>query len=333
MPAPARTLTTAERAKVLAVLHEPRFADQPPREIYATLLDEGRYVASIRTMYRILKAAGEGGERRAQRGPRACPTPSLQATAPNQVWTWDITKLPTYTRGDFLNLYVILDLWSRYVVGWMVAGRETSALAQHLFATAITRYEIAPDQLLVHQDRGAPMTAHGFTGLLGELGVRRSYSRPRISNDNPYSESHFKTLKYQPDYPGRFVGTRDACPWLADFFAWYCYRHRHEGLGLFTPADCFFGRVPELATQRQAVLDAAYDAQPARFVRGRPRVSLPPRVVAINPPAPEVVLTGAEILTSPEALAPRPAVAEVPPAVILPGLLPASLSPAAEGLS
>ena len=206
-PSPARRLSDPERAAILEVLHSERFLDQPPAEVYATLLEEGVFLASPRTMYRVLAAAKETKERRAQRAPRSFPTPRVAASAPNQVWTWDISKLPTFTAGVFLSLYVILDLWSRYVVAWMIAERENSALAKQLFAEAISRSGIQPDKLLVHMDRGAPMTSHGFAELLSVLGVERSYSRPRVSNDNPFSESQFKTLKYQPDYPGAFEGT------------------------------------------------------------------------------------------------------------------------------
>jgi transposase InsO family protein len=197
-------LSEPEREAILEVLHSERFVDQPPAEVYATLLEEGVFLASPRTMYRVLAAAKETKERRPQRAPRSFATPRLAASAPNQVWTWDISKLPTFTAGVFLNLYVVLDLWSRYVVAWMIAERENSALAKQLFAEAISRSGIEPDQLIVHMDRGAPMTSIGFAELLSVLGVERSHSRPRVSNDNAFSESQFKTLKYQPDYPGAF---------------------------------------------------------------------------------------------------------------------------------
>jgi putative transposase len=272
---------------VLDVLHAPRFIDQPPAEVYAKLLEEGRYLCSIRTMHRLLSQAGESGERRAVRPRTYHGVPRLSATAPNQVWTWDITKVATLARGVFLNLYVVLDLYSRYVVAWMVARRENSALAKQLLAQAISRYDIEPGQLHVHQDRGAPMTAHGFLDLLAALGVDRSHSRPRVSNDNAFSESHFKTLKYQPDYPGRFCDAETARAWCADFFDWYNDRHQHSGLALFTPADVFFGRVEALVARRQSSLDAAHAAHPERFVRGRPIAARPPAIVAINPIAAE----------------------------------------------
>jgi len=277
-----RRLSQAERAEVLAVLDSERFIDQPPREVYATLLEEGRFLCSIRTMYRLLRERGELRERRDHRERGQYAIPRLVATAPNQIWTWDISKLATFVSGVFLNLYVILDLFSRYVVAWMVAERENSALAQQLFAEAISRYGIEPGKLIVHQDRGAPMTAHGFAELLSALGVDRSYSRPRVSNDNPHQESLFHTAKYQPDYPGRFRDTRHGRHWCHDFFGWYNDDHHHEGLSLFTPADVFFGRVALVAARRQEALRQAFEAHPERFVRGLPRVRLPPTSVAIN---------------------------------------------------
>lgn len=282
-----RRLSQAERTLVLELLDSERFIDQPPREVYATLLEEGRFFCSIRTMYRILRERGELRDRRDHRERGQHAVPRLVATAPNQVWTWDISKLATFTSGVFLNLYVILDLFSRYVVAWMIAERENSALAQQLFAEAISRYGIEPGKLIVHQDRGAPMTAHGFTELLGALGVDRSYSRPRVSNDNPHQESHFHTLKYQPDYPGRFLDARYGRAWCGDFFGWYNNDHHHDGLNLFTPADVFFGRVELVAARRQEALQKAFEAHPERFVHGLPRVRLPPASVAINRLEPE----------------------------------------------
>ena len=192
-------------------------------------------------------------------------------------------KLATSTPGVFLNLYLVLDLFSRFPVAWMIAEHENSALAKQLFAEAITRYDLRPGSITVHNDRGAPMTSLGFIELLAQLGVERSLSRPRVSNDNPFSESAFKTAKYQPDYPGRFQSVGLARRWFSEFFEWYAHRHRHSGLALFTPADVFFGRIPALAANRQRALDAAYQTHPERFVRGRPTVRLPPSKVAINP--------------------------------------------------
>lgn len=304
-PPSHRKLALVEEQAVLQALHSERFQDQTPRQVYAELLDEGTYLASPSTMYRILAAHGESKERRDQRDARSHAVPRLEACAPNQIWTWDISKLATYAPGVFLNLYLVLDLFSRYPVAWMIAERENSALSKQLFAEAITRYKLAPGTITVHNDRGAPMTAIGFVDLLAQLGVERSLSRPRVSNDNPFSESCFKTVKYQPDYPGRFRDATHARAWFTEFFDWYANRHRHSGLALFTPADVFFARVPELAAARQRALDAAFDAHPERFVRGRPHVRLPPRKVVLNPIDPG-----------------ESAAALLPPAPVLPGLNP-----------
>jgi putative transposase len=282
-PASHRKLAAVEEQAVLETLHSERFRDQTPRQAYAELLDEGTYLASPSTMYRILAAHGESKERRDQREARSHAVPRLEATAPNQVWTWDISKLATHAKGVFLNLYLVLDLFSRFPIAWMIAERENSALSKQLFAEAITRYKLEPGTITVHNDRGAPMTAIGFVDLLAQLGVERSLSRPRVSNDNPFSEACFKTVKYQPDYPGRFRDAAHARAWFTEFFDWYANRHRHSGLALFTPADVFFRRVPELAATRQRALDAAFDVHPERFVRGRPQVRLPPAKVVLNP--------------------------------------------------
>ena len=286
-PSPRR-LDDAERQEILDTLHLPEFADQPPTEVYATLLERGTYLASIRTMYRVLADAGETKERRNQRAPQQRAMPSLTATAPNQVWTWDITKLATLKKGIFLMAYVIIDLFSRFVVGWMVAAKECKHLAAQLFAETIARHGVAPG-LQVHADRGSAMRSDTLAQLLDTLGASRSFSRPRVSNDNPYSEAHFKTLKYQPDYPGRFASVLHARAWLQDFFAWHNDHHHHAGLALFTPADVFYGRVAEVATVRQAALDAGYRAHPERFPNGAPGVPLPPAAVHINPIFTEVV--------------------------------------------
>jgi putative transposase len=278
-----RALSAEQRQAVLDALHEPRFADQPPAQVYAKLLDEGRYLCSVRTMHRILKSNGQSGDRRIQRERTVYTIPRLEADRPNAVWTWDITKLATWSKGTFLNLYVVLDLYSRFVVAWMIAGRENSALSKQLLSQAITRYGIEPGQLRVHQDRGAPMTARGFIDVLSSLGVDPSHSRPRVSNDNAFSESQFKTLKYQPDYPGRFASAEHARQWCTDFFDWYNHSHQHSGLALFTPADVFYGRVEQMASARQNVLNRAHEIYPERFVNGRPVAKRPPANVAINP--------------------------------------------------
>jgi putative transposase len=280
-PSPRR-LDEAERQRLLDTMHLPEFADQPPTEVYASLLGRGVYLASIRTMYRVLAEAGETGERRNQRAPHVYTKPSLTATAPNQVWTWDITKLATTEKGVFLMAYVIIDLFSRYVVGWMLAAKECKHLAAQLFAETIARHGIEPG-LQVHADRGSAMKSDTLAQLLASLGASRSFSRPRVSDDNAFSESQFKTMKYQPDYPGRFNGELHGRGWLQDFFGWHNDDHHHSSLALFTPADVFFGRVAVVATARQAALDSAYAAHPERFPHGAPRVALPPAAVHINP--------------------------------------------------
>ena len=277
-----RRLGDAERQRLLDTMHLPEFADQPPTEVYASLLGRGIYLASIRTMYRVLAAVGETSERRNQRAPHAYAKPSLTATAPNQIWTWDITKLATTQKGVFLMAYVIIDLFSRYVVGWMLAPKECKHLAAQLFAETIARHGIEPG-LQVHMDRGSAMKSDTLAQLLASLGASRSFSRPHVSDDNAFSEAQFKTMKYQPDYPGRFHGELHGRAWLQDFFGWHNDDHHHSSLALFTPADVFFGRVAVVAAARQVALDLAYVATPERFTHGPPRVALPPAAVHINP--------------------------------------------------
>jgi putative transposase len=280
-PSPRR-LADEERQRILDALHSPEFVDQPPTEVYATLLGRGIYLASIRTMYRILAEAGESSERRNQRPPQAHATPSLTATAPNQVWTWDITKLATTRKGVFLMAYVIIDLFSRYVVGWMLATKECQHLAAQLFAETIARHGVEPG-LQVHADRGSAMKSDTLGQLFASLGVSRSFSRPHVSDDNAFSEAQFKTLKYQPDYPGRFESELHARGYLQEFFGWHNDEHHHSALALFTPSDVFHGRVEDVRAVRQAALDGAYQAHPKRFPHGPPRVALPPAAVHINP--------------------------------------------------
>lgn len=263
-------------------MHSPEFKDQPPHEVFAALLSRGVYLASIRTIYRVLAVHGESQERRNQRLPHTYAKPSLTATAPNQVWTWDITKLATLQKGVFLHAYVIIDLFSRYVVGWMVAAKECQHLAAQLFAESVARHGVEPG-LTVHSDRGAAMKSDTLAQLLATLGVDQSFSRPHVSDDNAFSEAQFKTLKYQPDYPGRFGSLDEARRWLAAFFGWHNDDHHHSGLALFTPAEVFFVRVDAVRAVRQAALDAAHDVHPERFPNGPPRVALPPAVVHINP--------------------------------------------------
>ncbi len=312
-PRPGRRLSEPERQQILETLHSARFQDAVPRQIYATLLSEGTVLGSISTMYRLLRQRQETPERRNQRPAQHHVKPQLEARAPDQVYTWDITKLPTCTRGFYLCLYVILDLFSRYAVGWMVSRKESAGLACHLFRAVLSRRSIEPGQLIVHQDRGSPMIAHSFADLLSELGIERSYSRPRISNDNPFSESQFKTTKYWPSYPGRFRDADHARQWCGEFFPAYSQRP-HEGLALFTPEDVYTGRVDTIWQIRQAAMDRHYTAHPERYINGAPRVSRPPAVVAINPDDGQ---TAADVLADPNAfqLSPTPVSTELPEVV------------------
>ncbi len=278
-----RRLGDDERQTVLDVLHSEAFVDQPPPEVYATLLSQGVYLASIRTMYRVLAECGESAERRAQRAPATYSKPTLTAAAPNQVWTWDITKLRGPLPGVFYYLYMVIDLYSRMVVGWLLAEHENAAHAERLFADTVARHGIAPGALTVHADRGSPMRSDLLAQLFAVLGVARSFSRPHVSDDNAFSEAQFKTLKYQPDYPGEFASPQHARGWCQQFIGWFNHGHQHSGLALFAPADVFCGRVAEVAARRQVALDAAYAAHPERFPNGRPVVRLPPTAVYINP--------------------------------------------------
>jgi transposase InsO family protein len=283
IPSPPRRLHDAERAAVIALLHSDEFADQPPREIVAALLSQGLYVCSVRTMYRILGCLGESHERRAQRGHATYEAPFVRATAPNEVWVWDITALPGPRKGEVYFLYAVMDLYSRFVVAWQVAYAQSGDLAERLFVDACATWDIAPASLCVHSDRGAPMTSYRLTQMFDLLGVAPSYSRPRVSDDNPHIESQFKTLKYQPDFPGRFESYRATCTWCESYYAWYNFDHHHAGIALYTPANLFFGDVDAVLATRQAALDQAYSANPERFVNGRPVAARPPAATEINP--------------------------------------------------
>jgi putative transposase len=285
-PISPRALDAAERAAVIELLHQGRFADRSVREVYAALLDDGRYLCSIATMYRLLRALGESRERRAQRQHPHYAMPRLVATGPNQVWTWDITKLGGPLKGLYFSLYVVLDIFSRYVVGWLVAERESHELAGRLITQSMAKQEISPGMLTVHSDRGAPMKAKPLVQLFADLGVTRSLSRPRVSNDNPFSESQFKTLKYCPTFPERFGSLEHARAFCRTFFAWYNHEHHHTGLGLLTPQSVHYGLADVLLAARQTVLEGAFNAHPERFVRGQPQVLRPPPTVWINPLAP-----------------------------------------------
>lgn len=291
-PSPARRLGDDERRAVLDALHEPRFVDVAPAEVHAALLDEDRYLCSVRTMHRILAENAEARERRNQLRHPAYTKPELLATAPNRLWSWDITKLLGPQKWTYFYLYALLDVFSRYVVGWMVAHRESAVLAQRLIAETCARQGIEPGQLTLHADRGSSMTSKPVAFLLADLGVTKTHSRPHVSDDNPYSEAHFKTLKYRPDFPDRFGAIEDARGHCADFFDWYNNDHHHAGLAMLTPADVHFGRADERIAERQAVLDAAYAATPERFPR-RPSARRPPREAWINKPeAPGAALAG-----------------------------------------
>jgi putative transposase len=279
-----RALTEPEQYKILDVLHSPRFVDAAPAQVWATLLDEGVYLGSISTFYRLLRRAGETGERRRQATHPARVKPELVATAPNQVWSWDITKLHGLAKWTSYHLYVIVDIFSRYVVGWMVAHRESAALAEVLIRQTCAKQHIGADQLTIHADRGSSMTSKPVAFLLADLGITQSHSRPHVSNDNPFSEAQFKTLKYQPDFPGRFASIEAARAHCQVFFPWYNDQHRHSGLGLHTPADVHYGTATAIRTQRGIVLTAAYHAHPERFVRKPPQPPALPTSSWINPP-------------------------------------------------
>jgi putative transposase len=279
-----RALLPEERTQVLALLNDDRFADLAPAEVYATLLDEGKYLCSIRTMYRILHAQAEVRERRRQlRHPRYA-APELLATGPNQLWSWDITKLKGPVKWTYFYLYVILDVFSRYVVGWMVALQDSATLAQRLIAQTCARQGIAEGELTIHADRGAAMLAKSVALLLTDLGVTKTHSRPHVSNDNPYSESQFKTLKYSPEFPDRFGSVQDARSFLLDFFQWYNTMHHHSGLGLLTPFDVHHGLAETRLAEREATLRIAFAATPERFVQGVPAPLALPPAVWINKP-------------------------------------------------
>ncbi len=286
-----RALQGTEREAILNTLASEEFQNQTPRAVYHTLLQRDIYLASVSTFHRLLRKAGQSGERRNQRPPQHHEIPRLLTRGPNEVWTWDITKLPLARRGIYLSLYVVMDLYSRYVVAWMLSRKENSALATQLMQEALARYEIAPNQLTLHQDRGSPMTATGYLESLQDHKVTSSHSRPRVSNDNAFSESQFKTAKYQPDYPRRFIDGEHARAWCSDYFAWYNTAHHHSGLAGFTPEQVFTGAFRDVAKQKQRALDAVYGRHPERFVKGRPLVALPPAVVAINPVPLELVGT------------------------------------------
>lgn len=292
-PEPANKLTEAERQHILDVLRSEEYCDLAPAQVWARLLDDGIYLCSISTMYRLLAIAGENRERRRQRTHPARKKPELLATAPNRVWSWDITKLQGPERGVYYELFVIIDIFSRYVVGWMVSPAETGELAKEFIEAAIAAQGIDRHQLAIHADRGTSMTSKAVAQLLVDLGVARSHSRPHVSNDNPYSEANFKTLKYCPAFPGRFGSIADARSFCAVFFDHYNHVHRHAGIGLHTPASVHHGTAGEIRAQRQVTLDAAYAANPARFRHQPPTPPKLPTVAWINEPSPEALIKSA----------------------------------------
>jgi len=279
----SRALPDRERDQVLQHLRDPRFADQTPIEVFATLLDEGTYLCSIRTMYRILAAQGEIAERRRQRTHPVYVKPELLAIGPNEVWSWDITKLMGPVKWSYFYLYVILDIFSRRVVGWRVEHTESAAQFKDLFIDAMEKHAVPRDQLTLHADRGGPMKAKTTALMLVDLGVLKSHSRPHTSNDNPFSEAHFKTLKYQPEFPKNFATIDQARAFCRRFFAWYNQDHHHAGIGLMTPDQIHFGQAETVYAARQATLNAAYLTTPERFVRKPPKPPKIPTAVWINP--------------------------------------------------
>jgi len=283
-PIPSWALSPEERQKVLDLLHTDRFIDQSPREVYATMLDEGTYLCSVRSMYRILDEQGEVRERRDQLRHPVYQPPELLARGANQVWSWDITKLKGPVKWTYYYLYVLLDIFSRYAVGWMVARREQASLAQKLIEESCEKQSITPGQLIVHSDRGPSMSSKPVALLLADLGVTKTHSRPHVSNDNPYSESQFKTLKYRPDFPERFGSMEDARGFCQTFFPWYNSEHHHSGISFLTPEQVHYGLAKQIVKEREAVLKMAYQIRPDRFKQGPPKPMSLPETVWINKP-------------------------------------------------
>jgi putative transposase len=286
-----RALSEVERKEVLRVLHDPEHVDEAPATVYAKLLDAGVYLCSVPTMYRLLRAEGEVSERRRQASHPPATKPELQATRPNAVWSWDITKLLGPVKWTYYSLYTIIDIYSRYVPGWLLARAERAHLAERLLADTIAKQAVAREQLTIHADRGASMASRPVAFLLADLGVTKSHSRPHCSNDNPYSEAQFKTLKYRPEFPDRFGSYEDALSFCRQFFTWYNEEHRHSGIGFHTPADVHYGRAEQVQAERAVVLEAAYAAHPERFVRKPPAPPKLPTVAWINQPTEEAVST------------------------------------------
>jgi putative transposase len=288
-PRPARALSEGEREAVLGALHDERFVDSSPAAVWATLLDEGRYLCSERTMYRLLAESGSSRERRNQLTHPPYEKPELLAKRPNELWSWDISKLKGPAKWTSYHLYAILDVFSRYVVGWTVQERESAALAEALIAQACEQQGIGRGRLTLRADRGTSMRSKPVAFLLADLGVTKTHSRPHTSNDNPYSEAQFRTLKYRPAFPARFDSIEQAREFCRFFFRWYNHEHRHSGIGLMTPATVHHGRAKKAHAARQAVLTAAYAANPERFVRKAPTPPTLPTAAWINKPKSEEV--------------------------------------------
>jgi putative transposase len=282
-PANFRRIPDEQRQQIIATLNSERFCDMSPPEVFTTLLDKQIYLCSIRSMYRILSENHQNVQRR-QSHPRNLPRPELLATKPNQLWSWDITKLKGPFKWTYFYLYKILDVFSRYVVGWMVAFKESSALAEALIGDTCLKQKIVPGTLTVHADNGPSMTSKPVAYLLIDLGVAKTHSRPHVSNDNPFSEAAFKTLKYRPDFPEMFGSLEDSRSFCQNFFRWYNHEHHHAGIAMFSPYEVHYGLVDRRATQRKNALDQAYRKNPERFVKGTPVVNLPPKEVWINKP-------------------------------------------------
>ncbi len=283
-PTPSHALSQEERQAVLDILHSKPFVDRPPADVVAALLDEGRYLCSTRTMYRILHEEQEVKERRNQRKHPNYAKPELLATRANEIWSWDITKLKGPEKWNYYHLYVILDIFSRYVVGWMVAERESADLADRFIKDTCFKQEILPGQLTLHADRGSSMKSKPVAMMLSDLGVTKTHSRPQVSNDNPFSESQFKTLKYRPNFPARFGSLQDARNFCSEFFTWYNTQHHHSGIAWLTPEDMHYGRASHVIQVRQMALDDAFARHPERFRNKPPRAAQPPEAVWINPP-------------------------------------------------
>ena len=281
---PGRALTDSEQERVLETMNSEEFCDRAPRQIWATLLDRGAYLAHWRTMYRILSENNQVKERRRQIRHVVYEKPELLATGPNELWSWDITRLRGPQKWTYFYLYVIMDVFSRFVVGWMIANKENARLAKELIEVTCRRQGVEKDELTIHADRGSPMTSKTVAQLLVDLGIEKSHSRPHVSNDNPYSEAQFKTMKYRPDFPKRFGSIMDARVWAREFFTWYNEEHHHSGLGLMPPRAIHYGEGEALRRQRAQVLAIAYAAHPERFVRGKPMLPSLPEAVWINKP-------------------------------------------------